>query len=205
MVERRVMDGGLWMASGGRKPPVRFKIQGSKNLHSTIYYPLFTIHYPLSTIHHPPFVIFTGGLRPPLAIHHPPSLTPRPSRRARLGILDPSVVDGGQRDDHAFFNGAEFAERESAVVELSAAEALFGDVADEAFDARGRGIDQRATGAFNGVGQHKHGGFLGLRLGAWVAERAFINLGAVRIGLLLLLGGPVVEKLDPRGAVMLGD
>ena len=66
----------------------------------------------------------------------------------------------------------------------------------------GRGIDQRAAGALHGVGQHEHGRLLGLRLRAGIAEDALVDLAAVGVG-LLLLGGPVVEVLDQRGAVVL--
>ena len=106
--------------------------------------------------------------------------------------------------DHALFDGAEFAERQAAFVELAAVQAVLGHFADQAFDARGRGIDQRAAGAFHGVGQHQHGRLLGLRLGAGIAEAALVDFAAVGIG-LLLLGGPVVEELHPRGAVVLRD
>ncbi len=68
----------------------------------------------------------------------------------------------------------------------------------------GRRLDQRAAGALDGVGQHQHGGFLGLRLGAGVAEGALVDVARVGVR-LALLAGAAVEVLDQRRAVVLLD
>lgn len=56
-------------------------------------------------------------------------------------ILDASVINGDERHDHAAFDGAEFAESETAFVELPAVETILGDFTDEAFDTGGCGIN----------------------------------------------------------------
>ena len=110
------------------------------------------------------------------------------SRRSLVGILDAAVIDGGQRLDQAVFDRAQFAQRQAALVELAVEQPLHGDLVDQALDARGRRLDQRAAGALHGVGQHQHGGLLGLRLGAGIAEGALVDLAAVGIRLRSLAG-----------------
>ena len=66
-----------------------------------------------------------------------------------------------------------------------------------------RGIDQRAAGAFHGVGQHEHGGLLGLRLGARIAEQVLVDLAAVGIGGLLRVGAIVKVFHEHRAVVLL--
>ena len=72
-------------------------------------------------------------------------------------------------------------ERQAAFVELAIEQPLHGQVVDQAFDARRRRIDEGAAGAFDHVGQHQHAGFLGLRLGAGIAEGRFVDLAGVGI------------------------
>ncbi len=55
--------------------------------------------------------------------------------------------------------------RQAAFVELAVEQAFMAISCDQALDAGRRGVDQRAAGAFHGVGQHQHGRLLVCGLG----------------------------------------
>ena len=60
-------------------------------------------------------------------------------------ILDPTVVDAGERLDQAVANFGDFFERQAALVELGVAQPLVDQVADEAFDTRRRRLRERSA------------------------------------------------------------
>ena len=80
------------------------------------------------------------------------------------------MVNRGHGHGKTAFDVAQLAERQTALVELPSLQTPLGEVADEAFNPAGRGVDQGPAGDFHGVGQHQHGGLLGLRLGARIAD-----------------------------------
>jgi hypothetical protein len=85
------------------------------------------------------------------------------------------VIDGSERFDEAVFDGVQLLQREAAFFELPVQQALERDVVHQALEPRGRRIHERPARAFAGIGQHQNRGFLGLRLGAGIAEARFVH------------------------------
>ena len=65
---------------------------------------------------------------------------------------------------------------ELAFVQLAVTEDVVDQAVHHSLNSGGGGLRQRATGRFHHVRQHNQSGFLGLRLGARIAEETLLHV-----------------------------
>src|SRR5215813_3315387 len=123
------------------------------------------------------------------------------SRWIESRIVDPGMIDGGQRVDHRFTNCGDFTQREITFVELAVANNRVNNLENNGADIVRVRMGQRASCCLARIGEHHDRCFLRLRLRTRITEffRVY-HFARLSLGL-----GFAQEEMKRPSAVMLGN